>query len=114
MVSLLIISALILAGCTQKIDCLSNEECFKENMLTCNKAVYSQCSVFGNCYNAEIIGEEGNLCTIRNWESKEDKVTNYDATCTSQKNIRFTSGSFDRPDKENGKYISPAYICEHK
>jgi hypothetical protein len=108
-----IIIGIFLTGCTQKVNCLSDEECFKNNVQTCSKATYSQCSVFGNCYNAEIIGEEGDSCIIRNWESKDDKVTNYDVSCTSQKNIRFTSGSFDSPDIKNGKYISPAYICKH-
>jgi hypothetical protein len=92
--------------------CLADEECFKTNLLTCNEALYSSCTL-GYCENTQILGELNNQCELRSWTSQDGEVINYDVTCLVDKEISFLTGMFDKSDKKNNKFISPNYICEH-
>lgn len=112
----IIVSILTLAGCQtstkgQKEDCLADEECFRESLLTCSKAKYSKCDALGTCQEASIEGEENDRCIVRNWESRDSEVINYDVTCDAPKKVKFVDSHY-LDDREKGKYLSPAYICE--
>ena len=62
------------------IECLADKECFAKSLETCSKTYFSQCGL-GMCNEASIEGEQNGKCIIRNWQSQNDKVVNYDVKC---------------------------------
>ena len=36
----------------KEVNCLADKDCFRENMLGCHKARYTQCSELGTCFEA--------------------------------------------------------------
>ena len=87
------IGVLVSSGCTNntiiKKECLADNECFEEALISCEKVDYSRCLGSFGCEKASILGEKDGKCLIRNWsEDSQGNVINYDVECLVPKGYK--------------------------